>query len=78
MVVQFISAYPAHTLAQIYDMPSQVFFLYYKKIPALQAIQRVQHIESEMFSEAKKWADKGNKHKIDREYNKLLKLAEGR
>lgn len=78
MIVEFITAYPSHSIIQIYEMPSQMFFTYYKKITTTMAIKRVEYIEAQLLAEAKKWADKGNKHKVDREYNKLIKIAEGK
>jgi predicted metal-dependent hydrolase len=78
MVVEFITAFPSHSFIQIYEMPAQIFFTYYKKIPTSMAIKRVEYIEAQLLAEAKKWADKNNKHKVDREYNKLIKIAEGK
>jgi hypothetical protein len=77
MVVEFCTAFPSHTFPQVYEMPAQMFFVFYSKIPTALAIHRIQYVESHLLAKARQWADKSNTHKVEREYTRIKKLAEG-
>lgn len=78
MIVEFLQVFSAHKITDVYDMPAQMFFVYYRKVGTAFAIQRIHYVESHLMAKAKQWADKSTKHKVDMEYNKIKKLAEGR
>jgi hypothetical protein len=78
MVVEFTTAFPSHTFPEVYEMPAQMFFVYYSKIPTAMAIDRIQYVESHLLAKARQWADNKTNHKVEREYKRLQKLAEGK
>jgi len=62
----------------VYEMPAQIFFTFYGKIGNALALDRVHYVESHLLAKAKQWADKKNQHKVDMEYKRIKKLAEGK
>jgi hypothetical protein len=76
MVAEFVTEYHM-TFQQVYDMPSQMFFIYYREVPAIRAQRIVDSMKANELVAAMQWSDDRNKRKVEREIKKIENISEG-
>lgn len=75
MIVQFLAAFPGHTIEEVLNMPAPLFFVFYDKIDAMFAIARTQYVEGHLLAKARQYASKAEALRVEREYKKIVRLA---
>lgn len=76
MVSEFVNAF-GMTIPEVFEMKSQMFFIFYKYITNVTAVNMIHQIDSLNLAKSMQYADSKSKHKIDRQYKKVRKIAEG-
>lgn len=77
MIAEFAHYYHM-SIPEIFQMPAQMFFIFYRQIVRLAAGNMVNDINALTLAKAIQYAEAKDKAKVEREFKKIVKISQGK